>query len=186
MAVVSEAVIALPMKTLCRCLILILALGLVRKGLSEPKESPENAQAVADILDKMPSQKEFESALALERWVKIAPSEKELKEAWSTMDKVKAAIPRLLETLKVGASVFDYPGLLAHGKITYCAVDFHRNHPQGGQPVPSNHKRGETELGYELYFGWAPREQGTYPTDMAVYFDAKGVILSVEKVGWGY
>ena len=88
-------------------------------------------------------------------------SAQQLAEAERAIAKAKEIVPKLRKLLVVGRSVFDYPGLLARGEITWSA------------------------LSYDLYIGVYLRpNQGRGPYDFRVTFDAKGVILSVEDVVW--
>ena len=90
-------------------------------------------------------------------------SEAELERAKEDVAKAKEIIPKLRELIKPGASVFDYPGLLAHGDITW--IDLTKD--------------------YQLYMGVYLRDhEGQQPYDMRIRFDAKGVILRLEDVRW--
>jgi hypothetical protein len=85
----------------------------------------------------------------------------EREQAKATLERAKAAIPALRKLLKPGTSVFDYPGLLAHGAISY----------------------DEHTKTYESYMGFYPRQlEGREPYDFLIVFDSTGQILAVHDV----
>jgi hypothetical protein len=69
-------------------------------------------------------------AETLLRWNKVvlhpetAESKGQLEVAQKALAEAKANIPKLRTLLKPGKSVFDYPGLLALGRITHSGIDF--------------------------------------------------------------
>ena len=91
----------------------------------------------------------------------FAQTNKEAVEhARERIEKAKKAIPKIRKLIVIGTSVFDYPGLLAHGRITY-----------------------DESSGYDLYFGAYFRGgQGSAPYDFWVTFNRKGVVTDVKNV----
>jgi hypothetical protein len=85
----------------------------------------------------------------------------ELKNAREAIERAKVIIPKLRKAIKPGTSVFDYPGLLAHGSIYY--------DEDGGK--------------YECYVGvYLDRDEGVAPYDFRFIFDEKGRIITVQDV----
>jgi len=90
---------------------------------------------------------------------KATPEEKE--EARLAIETAKTIVPKLRKLLVTGRSVFDYPGLLSRGTITWSGSE------------------------YDLYLGvYLRRDQGQGIYDFRLTFDAKGKILAVEDVIW--
>jgi hypothetical protein len=92
-----------------------------------------------------------------------AGKEIELKRAREAIARAKVIIPQLRKAIKPGTSVFDYPGLLARGSISY----------------------DEYSRKYECYFGvYLRREEGCEPYDFRITIDEKGLIKEVMDVIW--
>ncbi|MEK7415696.1 MAG: hypothetical protein AAB263_20515 [Planctomycetota bacterium] len=74
----------------------------------------------------------------------------------------KKIIPALREQLKTGKSVFDYPGLISRGQITY-------------------HSSGK----YEIYFGvYLLGDQGQDKYDFKLVISERGLIDEINDVIW--
>ena len=146
------------MKTLILFLTLVVT---VRCGAQEADKS--KAEFVRLLKDTAPTETLLESKKLLNQ--PGAETKREVVEhARERLEKAKRSIPEIRKLIIVGTSVFDYPGLLAHGHITY-------------------HEYSDS--GYELYFGyWSGGSQGTEPNDFRVIFNGKGVITAVESVIW--
>jgi hypothetical protein len=86
-----------------------------------------------------------------------------LQKAQREIDKAKLIVPKLKKTVKTGKSIFDYPGLIAKGNISYDG-DLHE---------------------YSLYIGvYLLKHEGKEPYDFRVVFDKNGIIKSVTDVVW--
>jgi hypothetical protein len=78
---------------------------------------------------------------------------------------LKIAIPKLRSQIREGTSIFEYPGLLAKGSISY----------SGYASVDK----------YRMYLGSYFRDhEGSGPFDFEVLFDEKGIITAVRSVVW--
>lgn len=83
-----------------------------------------------------------------------------LEESKKNIEKAKNIVPKLKELIKIGTSVFDYPGLISKGSIRY------------------NKDMNE----YSLYIGvYLRRHEGSGPNDFELIFDEKGIIKEVKK-----
>lgn len=92
-------------------------------------------------------------------------NDQDKKHAAETIDKAKEIVPRLRKLLKVGSSIFDYPGLLSKGDIRF----------------------NSNEKTYGLYVGVSfvrAGGQGSSPYAFTVHFDDKGKILDIADVVW--
>jgi hypothetical protein len=84
----------------------------------------------------------------------------------ATLKTAETSIQQLRKSIRTGASVFIYPGLLASGDIRFNA-----------SPTPS----------YSLHIGIPPgwnwdHEQGPSPSEFIIRFDQSGTITSVDPV----
>lgn len=85
----------------------------------------------------------------------------EMSLARAAIERAKAIVPALRKAIKPGTSVFDYPGLLARGTISY-----------------DEHARK-----YRCYVGvYLLSHEGREPYDFWVVFDEKGQIEEVQDV----
>jgi hypothetical protein len=85
--------------------------------------------------------------------------------------KAHEIVPQVRKLLKVGASVFSYPSLLAHGDITYQAIG-------KGDPFAQN---ANIEMGYRLYMG-LPVGHTRHTFDLYILFDSTGTIREIADV----
>ncbi len=85
--------------------------------------------------------------------------------------KAHETIPKIRKLLKVGASVFSYPSLLAHGDISYQAIG-------KGDPFALN---ANIEMGYRLYMG-LPVGHTRHTFDVEILFDSTGTIREISDV----
>ena len=126
---------------------------------------------VAKLLVQLPSQRALRAAqdAVVASFAGTAPrgaagkSAEEISAANSLIEKTKEIIPKVRSLIAVGSSVFDYPGLIAHGDISW----------------------SEDMQEYEIYLGvFLLGDQGKGPYDFKVITDAKGIITSVKDVVW--
>jgi len=122
-------------------------------------QNPAKA-AFTQLLDDIPPTEALRRDAALVQRPEAAPNKQDVEDAQKRLAKAKIAIPKLRKLITVGSSVFDYPGLLAHGRITYGA-------------------------GYRLYFGaYFSGAEGHGPYDFNVVFNDTGIITAVDDVRW--
>lgn len=142
---------------------------LVSVGLSSQEPARSGPEAFAELLERIPPQADIERYKAIlhlrgasltERGIEL-----EREQAMKVMEQVKETIPKLKSMIKVGHSVFEYPGLLSRGRISYDALD--RKNP------------------YSMYIGVYLRgHEGSEPYDFEITFSPKGIINSVKPVVW--
>jgi len=129
--------------------------------IAAPLHAAAPEEEAATLLAKLPSQRNFTSARRLVLEPTLTASDEDRRMARVLVDKVKEVIPALRPLIREGASVFAYPGLLAHGDIHY----------------------SEATKDYHMVLGiYLSQEQGTAPYDFQIRFNAKGEILKVEDV----
>ena len=115
---------------------------------------------IANLLGALPRQEVLKRSQDIVK-NKVQASEEEMKEANKAVAKAKEIVPQLRKLIVAGRTVFDYPGLLGRGAITWNSPD------------------------YDLYLGvYLRSDQGCEPYDMRITFDQKGKILTVEDVRW--
>ena len=86
-----------------------------------------------------------------------------LSKAKNDIQKAKLIIPQLKGIIKVGKSIFNYPGLITKGRISYDS---------------------DTEE-YRLYIGvYLLDHEGKEPYDLNIVFASNGIIKSVKNVIW--
>lgn len=139
--------------------------------------SEEESRNVKALLDQLPpSQATVWRYVGLTKGSGNHVSPEELKAANAGLTKVRDLIPQLRKHLKVGASVFSYPSLLAHGDITYQIIKGNgaNSFAEAGAPV---------EYGYRLYMG-IPKSEFTHMYDFELIFDSQGVIRAINSVDW--
>jgi len=123
-----------------------------------------DVKALAQLLKDIPRQDILYRYAELVKGREKAKTEEELADAKRVVERVKVAVPELRKLIKVGKSVFDYPGLLARGWVTFI-----------GPPPPE----------YSVYIGVYLRiDQGREPYDFRIFFDGEGKITAVEDVIW--
>ncbi len=139
-----------------------------RSGFGQVAISADH-DSLSKILDQVPTQSEidrfkellFPSANKLTEFGKEA----ELKRAKESLEQVKEAVPKLRKLIKVGHSVFEYPGLLSRGRIS--------------------HSELTRESLYTQYIGvYLRSSEGSEPYDFEITFNSKGIIQSVKSVVW--
>ena len=140
--------------------------------------APDDAKQVETLLDDLPSQRTLWRYLGITKDQKSASSQAEIDAALAGVKKAHELVPKLRSMLKVGASVFAYPSLLAHGDITYVIIK-----AGIGDPFASSPSREPPEYGYRLYVG-LPIQEGIYKYDFEVVFDTKGIIRAINGVDW--
>lgn len=124
------------------------------------------SNAVSQLLLDIPSQSNLEHYQSL-----VVPCRgtfvmnesakaKELEHAMAEVERAKVNLPKLRKLLRPGTSVFEYPGLLAHGKISY----------------------NEYSKTYNCYIGlYLLPHEGVEPYDFYLTFDSRGQITAVEN-----
>ena len=93
------------------------------------------------------------------------------------IDKARETVPALRKMLVVGTSILAYPGLIAHGNITYLPIG------DVADPFsPSPEPKAPTEWGYELHLGIpAIGGEGPHGGDFVVVFDSSGLIREIKE-----
>ncbi|QQS06933.1 MAG: hypothetical protein IPK50_08555 [Fibrobacterota bacterium] len=133
---------------------------------AKPIDKPSRKE-ILNIIEQIPRQEEIARYRALlspevEASVRTATTKAEdLEQAAEGMENLKSAIPKLRKLLIVGSSIFDYPGLLSRGLISY-------------------DESGDT---YRMYIGAYFRDhEGSGPYDFQIFFDRLGKITAVKSV----
>lgn len=158
------------------CIPIALAFGVLASAADPAAVSPDEAKEMKMLLESLPSQRVLmEARSTVSRLAREGQEGPELERAQETLKNLKQTLPKLRKLLKVGAPILAYPGLLAHGNITYTVV---KSSGDPFHPGPST-----TEYGYRLYIG-VPVEEGIYPYDMEILFDESGKIVKVQGVDW--
>lgn len=160
-------------------------LGCMGVSFGQTVVSPGTAKEVFAILEQLPPQWALEKYNGMVRFPETALNKEQLEIARTKVKLAAELVPKLRTLLKEGASVFDYPSLLAHGSITYTGIHRKGNdHPKNTEdPFSSTASVTPTEYGYRLYIGLAAGEF-PHPWDFAVFFDSKGLIISIASVDW--
>lgn len=147
---------------------------LTQSFLHAQKAPQEPVESFASLLAKIPRQEEIakfkeivfmkRSILPLKRLTEPPPGkEREFNEASKAMDNVIYAIPKIRKLIKPGKSIFDYPGLLSRGRITY--------------------NDGSNKPYYTQYFGAYLRStEGSGSYDFEIIFNCDGLITEVKSV----
>ncbi|WP_038168024.1 hypothetical protein [Verrucomicrobium sp. BvORR106] len=159
-------------------------------GAKEPIPSPtqpspstaspvtdDEARLVKALLDQLPpSQTTLWRHIAQVKGTGPQVTEDQLKFANANLEKVREIIPQLRKSLKVGASIFSYPGLLAHGDITYQII-------KGGGRDAFAEPAAPVEYGYRFYIG-IPKSEFSHIYDFELLFDSQGIIRTINSVDW--
>ncbi|MDB6118776.1 MAG: hypothetical protein JWO08_2557 [Verrucomicrobiaceae bacterium] len=135
-------------------------------------------QGLAEIIASIPTRSSLEASIRdLDRGSSrpsvvprdgepVVPTLVSREEATAILRKAQNAFNQLRTTLKVGTSIFDYPGILALGT-----------------PAFSGGANGNYRLKLGIPPGWAwAQEQGANPDEFSVDFDSKGVITQIAPV----
>jgi hypothetical protein len=149
----------------------LLRIGLVvSSGLAlSPQSAEEKHESLQSILERIPSQDQIDH---FKKVLDQNPSKQtefgrnaELKLAEETLQRVRESIPKLRERIKVGKSMFDYPGLLSRGRISF--------------------EPGDSGGVYHMYIGVYLRPlEGSTPFDFEILFSSTGKILKVGSIVW--
>lgn len=148
-------------------ILLVLGLNVYGALLAAPLEADK--EAVAKLLAGFPTTAALDAAFkALSS--AVPTTEDERKQARERLAVAKDRIPKLRLLLTPGASVFDYPGLLAAG---YCIF------------TSKNRKDPDPSLRfYRLFIGSSDgTEEFEYPTMLLIDFDQKGIITKIGRPG---
>ena len=121
------------------------------------------------ILEQIPPQTQIRMYMDLINPSKATKTpygiELELKTANEHLEKMKIAIPKLRNLIKIGTSIFDYPGLLSRGFISYSEYS--------------------SDGKYRMYIGaYFRSREGSGPYDFEILFNEKGIITNVKTVVW--
>ncbi len=144
---------------------------------AEPIPVPkETADQIEQLLDSMISQAEAQKSYHLAFPDLQHPAipnlkETEIEEAKNQLIKYSQDRLRVRSLLKVGTSVLAYPGLLAHGEITYSP-----SHQNFFGPSPDK----TIDAIYSLYVGLF-KGRGKGPENFEINFGSNGVIRTVSS-----
>ncbi|MCK5708067.1 MAG: hypothetical protein KAI43_10480 [Candidatus Aureabacteria bacterium] len=127
-------------------------------------------QQFIKLLDQLARQSILDKYQDIVKHPEKAKYKNELKYAKEEVNKAKKIIPELRKLIKIGNSVFDYPGLIAHGKIQYTVL--------------KQISDVTFEKGYILYLGVFFGAEGIRETDFQIVFDENGIITEVNDVDW--
>lgn len=140
--------------------------------------TPDEAKQVKTLLNDLPKQQTLWRYLDVTKDQKSTSSQAEVDAAIAGVKKAHDTVPKLRKLMKVGASVFAYPSLLAHGDITYQVIK-----DGDGDPFAPSPTKRPPEYGYRLYVG-LPVEEFVHPYDFEIIFDTKGIIQAINGVDW--
>jgi len=131
---------------------------------------PEVAKEVKSLLDDLPPQRHLWLSHELVNNPPNDPNADKARmlAAESQVKRAYTIVPKVRKLLRVGASILDYPSLLAHGDITYQAIG--KGDPFDGGYVP--------EYGYRLYVG-LPVGMTRHTYDVEIIFDSSGIIREI-------
>lgn len=119
---------------------------------------------IAELIDKLPRQE------LLDKAYHGAPNEGKVSDEHSALLRSAAEIVKQLRTLlKPGTSMFNYPGLMAKGHITY-------------EGTASKEDGGYEK--YSMYIGFPPGSEGVGKTDFIIIFDDKGMIHEIRSIDY--
>lgn len=108
---------------------------------------------------------------ALVEHPETAESKEAVEAARQRLAAAKASIPKIRKLIKPGTSVFDYPGLLALGRITTSGIYFS--------------SKASPKYNYDLYLGaHFGGGEGIHAYDFTVTFNEQGIIAAVKNVDW--
>jgi hypothetical protein len=118
-----------------------------------------------ELIEKLPPQAILSKSMSILNNENVQG--RESKDAEGYYQIAKEIAPKIRKLLKVGTSVFAYPGLLAHGAISY------------GKIIPKGPNK--YEFGYSLYVGMSHGTEGIGRSDFKILFDETGIIKSIEN-----
>jgi hypothetical protein len=128
---------------------------------------PKPIETVSELIRELPPASDLsEARQLLNRELSGVPEAKErtpenLERARDNVRKAKLVIPKLRKRIKEGTSVFDYPGLLSRGLISW----------------------NEDSKDYTMYLGVATvNEPRTEPYAILITFNTQGVISAVRDI----
>ncbi|MEA3208719.1 MAG: hypothetical protein QOE70_1776 [Chthoniobacter sp.] len=93
----------------------------------------------------------------------------DLEKARQGIERTKINVPKIRKLIRVGASILDYPGLIAYGRIIY------NNGMQQFLPKQS-------EWDYSLYLGVPNDQEGIGKWEFEVVFNERGIITALNNV----
>ena len=148
-----------------RIVILLAALSLTARAAPANPQKEEVARLIYET--------DYPSVLIQARELVLHPEHAlgpdDVDNARARIAKAKENVPKLRKLIKLKTSVFDYPGLLARGLITY------HNATDPG------------EVGsYRLWVSadYAGHQMFVQPHEFELYFDDSGIITDVRDVQW--
>ena len=156
------------------CLTAIAAFAVLHCAAQEAKPSPADLlrKQMEQLLDDLPGQSDLTRYQALVTHPETAKDSGELDRARKKVQLAQERIPKIRALIKVGTSVFDYPGLLAAGRLHYDAL----------RELPDR----TFEFDYIIYFGVfvESRGEGVGASDFEAVINEKGIITEVRNVRW--
>ena len=115
------------------------------------------------LIDSLPAREQLVADVAL--FKDAAPPNEKQREATERLKKAKDGFERLKALLRIGTSVFDYPGLIALTRPRHSDFD----------------NRYEMLLGIPPGWNWN-QPQGTNPDEYRITFDGRGNITAIDSV----
>ena len=143
-----------------RAILFSLLLAITPVG-AEPDKSA--TKELSDLIHGLPVREQLIADVAL--FKETAAPSKRHPEAAERLSKAKDGFARLKSLLRTGASVFDYPGLIALTRLRHSAFD----------------NRYQMLLGIPPGWNWN-QPQGTNPDEYKITFDDHGIITAIEPV----
>lgn len=135
--------------------------------------SPETAKESEQLLASMISQTDAQKYYHFLYPGTPNASTAEIEKAKEHLEKYRENRLKLRSLLKVGASIFDYPGLLAHGEIQY--------DPSRAEPFSSSENQKPSAPVYRLFVGLF-RYRGKGPENFDIVFGKDSVILEIRTI----
>ena len=132
-----------------------------------PKDVSGRVAKLVKNLSKPEKLKEYRLAIFKS---KSKGDKKDLKLEKEQIEIAKKVIPELRKLLTIDTSVFSYPGLLAHGSISFVAIS-------GGGFTDE-----PAEYGYSLLLGIPGGGESVHTYEFRLLFDDKGVIREIQDI----
>ena len=137
----------------------------------------EIGQVLASMITQAEAQKSYHLAHPdLQHPEKPDTPKAEIEEAKNRLIKYAQDSLKVRSLLKVGTSILSYPGLLAHGEITYSP-----SHQNFFGPAPDK----TIDATYSLYVGLF-KNRGKGPENFEINFGNDGVIREIRTVNSKY
>jgi hypothetical protein len=138
--------------------VLVIALTCFTSG-QEPAPKPEKLEALIEDVNSPYMTDLFH------REIKDETQRPDVREhARSKLEKAKESIPKLRKLIRIGSSIFDYPGLMSRGYLHYNRI---------GTKGTYSLKISATFIG---------REAAVLPYEFRLEFDDRGIITKVDDI----